>query len=302
MADALSLLAEASFEGVPFPLSDLSVEGGNDFAEHTAYLRRGADMEPCGQKAYRGSFTIPLVNTPRLVARYGDLFTDLRAVIVAAFEETPIGSLTLPGYGTFPAAITGWTGDLAPDVRSGVPLKVTFVEHNGEASLLETSTGATPANTPATVTIRAGAADAAMIAYPGATAALAVASVVTAQLAALDALGVGAPLTATGECFRRMLDPIGARLVLPLFAPASANGVVLALLALQAAVLDLQSRYQPTLSLLRRYTVPETMALWQIALSVYGDASQTALLRAANSISDPLFVPSGTVLTILPAA
>lgn len=302
MADALSQLAEASFAGVDFPLSDLSVEGGNDFAEHTAYLRRGADMEPCGQKAYRGNFTVALVNTPRLVARYGELFTELRAVLVAAFEKSPIGSLTLPGYGTFPAAITGWTGDLVADVRSGVPLKVTFVEHNGEASLLETSTGATPANTPATVTVKAAAADTAMLAYPGATSALALASVVAAQLAALDALAIGAPLTATGECFRRMLDPIGSRLALPLFAPASANAVVIALLALQAAVLDLQSRYQPTLALQRRYTVPETMALWQVAQNVYGDASQTALLRAANAISDPLFVPSGTVLTILPAA
>ena len=50
MSQPLDTLAEATYEGVPFPVSTLSVEGGHDFAEHTAYLRRGADMEPCGQK------------------------------------------------------------------------------------------------------------------------------------------------------------------------------------------------------------------------------------------------------------
>lgn len=35
---------------------------------------------------------------------------------------------------------------------------------------------------------------------------------------------------------------------------------------------------------------------------VYGDASKTSLLFAANAIPDPLFVPSGRVLKILPAS
>jgi prophage DNA circulation protein len=66
-------------------------------------------------------------------------------------------------------------------------------------------------------------------------------------------------------------------------------------------VYDLRSRYAPTMVQARFFTVPETMALWQVARLVYGDASLTTLLRAANAISDPLAVAAGTVLTILPA-
>lgn len=297
MTQPLDTLAEATYEALPFPVSALSVEGGHDFAEHTAYLRRGADMEPCGQKPYKGSFTIPCVNTPQLVARYGDLFRALRESVVQLFQDTPIGTLTLPGYDAFPAAITGWTGELSPDNRNGVDLKVTFTEHNGSASLLTTPWSATPANTPATVATKAASADAAMVKV-SATGWTATTATITTQLAALEASAL--PFTAVAECFRLMLAPITSNLALSIFAPASAHAAVIELLSLQAAVYDLRSRYAPTLSQVRRYTVPRTMALWEVAQSVYEDASLTTLLRAANSIPDALFVPQGTVLTILP--
>ena len=297
MSQPLDTLAEATYEGVPFPVSALSVEGGHDFAEHTAYLRRGADMEPCGQKAYRGSFTIPCVDTPALVARYGPLFRALRETMVQLFESTPIGTLTLPGYDAFTAAITGWTGELSPEVRNGVDLKVTFTEHNGSASLLTTPWSATPANTPATVATKAASADAAM-ALVSSTGWTATTAVMTTQLAALEAAAL--PYTAVSECFRLMLAPVTSNLALALFSTAAANAATIALLDLRAALYDLRNRYQPTLALARLYTVPRTMALWEVAQNVYGDASLTTLLRAANAVPDPLFVLGGTVLTILP--
>lgn len=296
MTDVLSTLAEATYGEFSFPVSAVSVEGGHDFAEHTAYRRRGADMEPCGQKPYAGSFTIPCVNTPALVQRYGDLFTDGREAFVRLFEDVPIGLLTLPGYRSFDAAVKTWSSELSPDVRNGTDLKVTFTEHNATASLL-TANGS-PVSTPATVSLLASLADAAMRAY-AATGWLSLATTIAEQLTTLSTSAL--PYTAVSECFRRMLSPIAHNLALPLFASAAAHAATLALLNLQASIYDLQSRYQPTLSQARTYTVPVTMALWEIAQSVYGDASLTSLLRAANAISDPLFVKAGTVLTILPA-
>ena len=296
MTDVLSTLAEATYGEFSFPVSAVSVEGGHDFAEHTAYRRRGADMEPCGQKPYSGSFTIPCVNTPALVQRYGDLFTDGREAFVRLFEDVPIGLLTLPGYRSFDAAVKTWSSELSPDVRNGTDLKVTFTEHNATASLL-TANGS-PVSTPATVSLLASLADAAMRAY-AATGWLSLATTIAEQLATLSTSAL--PYTAVSECFRRMLAPIAYNLALPLFASAAAHAATLALLNLQASIYDLQSRYQPTLSQARTYTVPVTMALWEIAQSVYGDASLTSLLRAANAISDPLLVKAGTVLTILPA-
>jgi len=299
MTQPLDTLAEATYEALSFPVSALSVEGGHDFAEHTAYLRRGADMEPCGQKPYKGSFTIPCVDTPALVARYGPLFRALRETMVQLFEDTPIGALTLPGYDTFTAAITGWTGELSPDNRAGVDLKVTFTEHNGSASLLTTPWSATPANTPATLVTKATDTDAAMTLVSATAGAwTSTADVIAEQTAALEAAAL--PHSAVAECFRTMLAPVVANLVLPLFATASANAATVALLDLRASIYDLRNRYSPTLSLSRLYTVPRTMALWEVAQSVYGDASLTTLLNAANSVSDPLFILGGTVLTILP--
>jgi len=297
MADDLSTLAEATYGEITFPVSAVSMEGGHDFAKHVAYLRRGADIEPCGLKAYAGSFTIPCVNTPALVARYGELFRSLREGIVSLFEDVPIGTLTLPGYRTFTAGVEAWASDLSPEVRNGTDLKVTFTEHNATAALLAVG-GSTPTNTPATVAGRAASTDAAL-ALVSPSGWLPTASVIGAQLAALELAAL--PFTAVSECFRLMLAPVAFNLTLPLFAPAAAHAAVVELLALRASLYDLQSRYQPTLARKRLYTVPETMALWEVAQSVYGDASLTALLRAANSVPDPLFVLAGTVLVILPA-
>jgi len=297
MTQPLDTLAEATYADLPFPVSALSVKGGHDFAKHTAYLRRGADLEPCGQKPYEGSFTIPCANTPALVARYGDLFRTLRESLVQLFQDTPIGALTLPGYDTFTAAITDWEGELSPDNRNGTDLKVSFTEHNGSASLLTTPWSATPANTPATVATKAASADAAM-ALVSASGWTPTATILATQLAALEASAL--PYTAVAECFRLMLAPIASNLALAMFAPASAHAATVELLSLQAAVYDLRSRYAPTLSRVRLYTVPRTMALWEVAQSVYQDASLTTLLRAGNSIVDPLFIAEGTVLTILP--
>ena len=72
--DALCRPRRSLLRGRTFPVQNAPAQGGNDVAEHVAYLRRGADVEPTGLKAYRGTFTIPLINTPRLEAIYGQLF------------------------------------------------------------------------------------------------------------------------------------------------------------------------------------------------------------------------------------
>ena len=51
----------------------------------------------------------------------------------------------------------------------------------------------------------------------------------------------------------------------------------------------------------RYYTVPSGMALWEVSLAVYGTAARVRDLLGANTITDPLAVPAGTVVTVLPA-
>jgi len=42
------------------------------------------------------------------------------------------------------------------------------------------------------------------------------------------------------------------------------------------------------------------MALGEVSLAVYGTAARVRDLLGANTITDPLAVPAGTVVTVLP--
>ena len=136
MSDALSNLPECSFEGTIFPVERCDWQGGNDLVEHTVYRRPGADIEPTGWKAYRGSLVIPLVNADRLVARYGELFPGLRYDLLELFRNTPIGALVHPTLGRLTVGIGEISETAAPDDRGGVRLTVNWVEHNASVFLL----------------------------------------------------------------------------------------------------------------------------------------------------------------------
>lgn len=304
MADDLSTLAEAAFAGVVFPVSQITSDGGNDAAEHTAYLRPGADIEPTGRKAYRFRMTIPLVNAPALVARYGQLFPAKRADLLQAFADTPIATLSHPTFGAFDAFAADWSEDLSADTRSGVSLSVTFVEHNASASLLISDDGAAPTDASASAQRLADDADAKIAAlnaaqttYPAVTGDLG-----TSIGDELEVLESGTlAFSQMAAAFTRMLTACSDVLSQRAMGLLAAHDAAAAVLDLRRCIYGLRSQYMPDLDAVRSYTVPQTMAAWEIALSVYGDASLGRLILAANSITDPLAVPAGRVLTILPA-
>lgn len=296
MADALSTLPECSFGGLRFPVQDSSVEGGNDVAEHTAYLRRGADVEPCGVQPYRFKVTIPLVNTAALVARYGVLFPDLRFDLIRAFQSDPIDRLSHPTYGDFRAAVTSWSERLSPDVRNGVMLDVTFVEHNGGASLVLAPDGTLERDTTASAERLAEDTDTQVVALGGTNPGL-----VAIVARELNYLAAGTrSFTQLQDAFRRMDVAVAATLALPLLVPASSHAATISALNLRTALVRLRDHYLPTAATVRKFTVPRTMPAWEVAQLVYGNASLGRTILAANSITDPLNIPAGKVLTILP--
>jgi prophage DNA circulation protein len=154
---SIGLLQECSYEGIRFPIVIAETDGGHDLVRHKAHGRRGADLEPVGQKEYTGNLQIPLVD--KLWQPYGDEFTGTYAALIAMFESTPIGQLTHPTKGTFTVGIESWKEKLDPDVRNGVWLDVTWVEHNATALI--------DANGASNVSTSAAAADTAMAAIGG---------------------------------------------------------------------------------------------------------------------------------------
>ena len=296
MAADFDTLSEATYEGIVFPVVDAPVEGGNDFAEHTAYRRPGADMEPTGWRALSGSLTIPLINTAGLVARYGVLWPDLRTVLLDAFRATPRGALSHPLLGNLTVGITDVQQSGSADVRNGVTLTVRWKEHNASVSLAVGADGVVTTDPTTTLNTRAAEADAAGAPLAGYTP---VADTIDEQATFLEE----APRNyseVTGA-LGRMDAAVAANIALPSVQALDGYAANVALLELRSALLSYRTRFVPGDASLRYYVVPTTMSVAKVAVAAYGSLAGLSLVLAANTFLDPLNIASGTVLTILPA-
>lgn len=296
MSAEFDQLAEASYRGIIFPLESADTDGGTDFAEHVAYRRRGADMEPAGLKAYSGTLVIPLVNAAPLVQRYGTLWPDKRFDLVQAFEDHPIGTLVHPTWGTLEVAILSWSTKDSPDLRNGQRMTVSWKEHNATLSQLVALDGALTTDPSTTVTAKATAADALGAPFAGYRP---VAPTIIAQCTLLES-GVVLPYSSVSSAFAVMFSAVAVALSTSSLASVAGHATVIALLNLRAGLVSYQARFAPGLINVRYLVVPSDMSVADIALLAYGDLSRTSSLYAANTFPDPLLVPAGTVVTVLP--
>jgi prophage DNA circulation protein len=297
-----TILQPCSFEGVLFPITEADTTGGHDSVKHTALRRRGADVESTGQRPYSGKLTIPFING--LVGWPNDLFPNRRFDLLRVFESTPIGTLSHPTYGTFQIHVDSWHEKLDPNVRNGCYFDVEWTEHNAGASLLLSDDASVPQDAPTATTVAASTADAAMEAASPSGSWTPTTPIVEEQLAFLEEkTRTYAEITAS---LTVMVAVVETNLALAEFDGSSTtrfveqHEAVVALESLRGSMLKLRSRYLPQAERQRIYTVPSTMALFEIAQLVYGDASKASLLLSANAIRDPLVVPGGTKLVVLP--
>lgn len=291
------VIPEASYRGILFPVESADVDGGTDFVEHTAYRRRGADMEPAGLKAYKGSLTIPLLNTGPLVQRYGTLWPDLRTDLVQMFSDHPIGTLIHPTWGSLEVAILSWATKDAPEVRSGQRLTVQWQEHNASLAALITLDGSVTTDPTTTVQSLATTADKLSAGKAGYVP-LAPSFISTMTL--LESSLV-LPYSEVQGAFSSMFALLNAALSLPSMTGLDAAAAYASLLTLRVSLQGYYARFAPGIAGVRYFVVPAAMGVCEIAASVYGDISKTSLLYAANSFADPLLVPAGTVVTVLPS-
>lgn len=302
MADALARLTGASFNGIRFPVETAKVDGGNGFAEHTAYRRPGADMEPTGRDPYKGTLAIPCINNATLEREYGVLFPDLLQRLIAEFEASPIGNLVHPTLGSFPAAIQTWSQELDPTTRNGVKLNVSFTEHNGSVSIAVNTSASTAVTNTDTVYTSAVAADtaAAVKAAEGApvTGYTPMADTVSTVLDDIDESVEN--YSTVASLFRDLVSTVTERLDLPALLDAANYTVNRAVQDTLNAAYALQAAYgvgSPRQSI---FTVPRVMSISDVAQTVYGNANLTAAILASNAIVSPLRIPAGTRLVILP--
>jgi hypothetical protein len=291
-------LTRAAFEGVEFPVASASYQFGNNIVEHVAFARRGAELEATQRRPDRITYEIPLFNDDRLTAVYGEMLPAKYQQLSDAFDRAKIGRLIDPILGLLTVGVGERSHKLDPHAANGFVLSVSFVEHNGESSVvLGTDDRPIPDDPASAASDAATAADAAMAAADptGATGYEPVAPVVSEQLAYLDqgsrtASEVDAALGAMQSSTAAALE---------IFSAASAWAAVRELERLRAALASLRAVYAPrgASSVL---TTQRTMALWEVSAEAYGRADRGSRIAAANAIPDELAIPAGTTLAIPP--
>jgi prophage DNA circulation protein len=284
----------AAFAGVEFPVERESTSLGHDIVEHTARGQDGADLEPTGWRARRGSIVVPL-----FIDLDPALFPDRHDELIEAIRRNPIGDFTHPFEGLMRATLKEIQRDGHPDERSGVRLTIQWIEHLASASSLTTFSGSPATDAPASAVANAATADTEMALADPAASYTPTSPVVVAQLAYLES-----DRRSYGEvaaALRAIQDVVDTDAALPAFAGVGGYAAVRALADLGASVAALRSRYLPETSRIRTIVTRAEMADYEVAQQEYGDARFAPLIRQANTFTDNLAIPPGTTVVLLPA-
>lgn len=290
MTDDASRLRRAAYEGLVFPVTDAPFEVGNDLVEHTADQVPGADLEPTGRTAFRGTLTIPFLTT---VSGYGELYPAGWQTLLSLLQTTPKGQLTHPVLGTFRAGLKTLKSPFGAKVKNGVIVELEWIEDRA-------SIRATPADSELTTSP-----DGALASADDADTALASVGVSprvgTAARTAAAKLVSAQPYAVTASVFDDLDGQIAAALELdalrsPTLATAlSAHQAVAALERARTSALRWRALVLPRRA--RTFRVPRAMAVWEVALQVYGDVGRAGALRASNGLTTGI-VRAGTTLVI----
>lgn len=290
-----TILLDAAYAGVEFPVGNVSVEHGHTIVQHRAWGRPGADCEPTGREPVSGSLTALFING---LAGWGNLFPERYQDFIRTVDKHPIGQLTHPTHGILTVAIDKVRVTATADERNGVHVEVKWVEHNASVSQLLTL-GTAPPATPELLEAQIIVADdlATRSSISGLSQLL-----VTMRTHLQFLEGARRTYSEVYSTIRTMQAAVDANLAIVDAASALHNDVAIAYENCRATVLDLFGRYIPFIERRKELVVPRDMAVFEIAVLAYNDASLTDHIYQANPdvMTDPLFVRAGTVLTILP--
>lgn len=295
-------ILRASFQGIEFPVSEADTVTSHDGQAHKAYRVPGADFEPTGLNEDKGTLIVPLFNG---VEGYEDLYPGTHRALLDAIRQNPIGDFVHPTRGPMRAFLSNVKESAKGEVQDGVVLVLTWAEHTGLAASRATDPTRTQVTRSSVAVIDlAGVADAQMkLVDPGASTvltlgtALLMAEYFALTFAALDAgqLSFGA----ISASFGLMVDRVEYNRGLAVMLAASGYAAQVALANVSAALQNARTLYLPRAADRSTFLVTAPMAVWDVALAVYGDATLVAPIYDANTLVSP-YLTVGMVLTILP--
>lgn len=283
-------LAAWTYENVSFPGTETRVEWGHDSTRHQGYGQRGADTETTGQKPRTFTVSIPLRNGLRWTGAerlYPETYLRLREAL-----KTPEGYLTHPTYGPVTVHVDSISERIDPMKPDGLDLDITFTEQRAESQELELTLARSAA--PADAALAAAAEADAAASSLSLTTSTTIGAEVAAAFEYLDAAARGgADAIAT---FDDLVTDLDARLRDSEASAVGGHAYRMALVRTRSSVLARRAEYLGDTA--QTITLGDTMSLARAAVEAYGDASRAAELASKNHVSDPLFIPAGTVLVI----
>lgn len=289
--DLARTTAKLTYENVSFPAQEVKTSWGHDSARHQGYGQRGADVEDTGEKPFVVSVKIPLRNGLRWDGErlYPETYLKLREAL-----KTPEGFLTHPTYGLLTVHVDSVDEGILGEKGDGLDLDVSFTVQRGESQDLSLSLGTATLSPDAAALVAAADAD---------TAAAGLTLATTTSLAdtigtAFDALQeTERTYLEASTAFDALTSDLAARALDAGAADATGHAYRAAVARCLSATLAYRAEYLGT-SGPETVTLPEEMSLARASVLAYGDASRAAELATKNRVSDPSFIPAGTVLVI----
>lgn len=291
-------LQQASFNGLPFPVSELRVEGGLRDHEHEYPHAPGADAEKLGRKLYKIQMVCPFHATFR---KYPAIYPQGLDTLQGFFDQETTADLVIPTIGTIKAYAKTWVRTASAKARSGETVQLLFTEDQSQLFLtneLIDTTAATLASNASTFDAQAaleqfqqpvtlGLLDAFQEAVTSVLAIQdtqeAVSNLMAAKLAALVS-----DAQALDRC-AEMQDPSHALLI----------GYLHDLW--DSAQRQAQNLNQSSASPLI-YTVRSLCSITQVSAAIFdGDSTHAVELLQMNPIEDAFAIPAGTPITYIPA-
>ena len=288
MPNILDTFPKASFAGVAFPYTKISIHGGLNHHVHTYLHRPGAEIESLGRKPYEVTFHCEFHTTMRAWTR---AYPELLFQLVSLFEREVTDDLTIPNVGTIRAKAIKWSRDLSARIRSGETAEFGFLEDSQNLFLATSVVALSMAAVPIQAAVLSDVADQLGL-EPGLLDVL------------LDAI---AELTA----LRDQAELMGALIAM------KAEGVMSACARLESLPFFDEPMSWPALDALRdvwasanavnvdalrrslpldSFFVPRTMTVSEVSMAVCGDTTHAVELLQLNAFDDALAIRPGTVV------
>ncbi len=298
MATAFDNLQRAKFDGIEFPVRNITVVGGLRDHVHEYPHSPGGAPEKLGRKLYEISYEAPFLNTFKA---YPNLWPQSLVYLRQSFESGVTADLVIPTIGTISAYCFSWEErtDL-PSNRSGVIVNLKFREDQAlefvSTEIIKTSSASLGSTNDDL--INAMLSESFLDGLPAGQKSLFAAIQETAN--SIAAIGDQAELYANlvqakASNLARLCETADST-VTKLNDPAHFRVMEALLLVWQGAgrlERDALNLARPLIP----YVTPVDMSVTQIAIAIYGDTSQAATLMRTNAFENPFRVPAGTVVT-----